>query len=222
MCFSSTASFIASSGLALVGVATLKNTTHTHERFFAAIPLAFSAQQAIEGFLWLILTHGGYEDAQHVLTFFYAVFVGIIWPILVPTSIYFIEPDKKRKTYLAWVISLGVGFAIYTAVTLFFYGVTAQIANDCIFYQSPSPTGIELLLFYLIATCAGFFISSVNHFKSLGVFFVTSFVIAYYFYTLNFISVWCFFAAIISCLIYLHFKPSIALNKALAFYRVRK
>lgn len=49
MCFSATASFIASTTLCVIGVATLKNTKASDEVPFAMIPFIFGIQQLIEG-----------------------------------------------------------------------------------------------------------------------------------------------------------------------------
>ena len=53
MCFSATASFVAGTGLAVLGVATLRAARRRPEIPFAAIPLIFGLQQMVEGALWL-------------------------------------------------------------------------------------------------------------------------------------------------------------------------
>ena len=53
MCFSETASFLAGTGLSVLGVATLRATQRRSEIPFAAIPLMFGLQQMVEGALWL-------------------------------------------------------------------------------------------------------------------------------------------------------------------------
>lgn len=47
-----------------------------------------------------------------------------------------------------------------------------------------------------------------------GVVAVLSFAAAYWFYTRWFISVWCFFAALLSVVVYLHFAPRRTLLRA--------
>ena len=53
MCFSATASFVASGALSALGVATLRATQRKAEIPFATIPLLFGIQQFVEGVLWL-------------------------------------------------------------------------------------------------------------------------------------------------------------------------
>lgn len=62
------------------------------------------------------------------------------------------------------------------------------------------------MVLYLAATCAGCFFSSHKIINIFGVLALLLFMVAYWFYTAVFFSVWCFFAAILSVVIYLHFK----------------
>lgn len=203
MCFSPTVSFSASAGLAVIGVLALRKTTHRHEFFLAAIPLLFASQQCIEGLIWLgLLRHGG---NPYGLTQSYAVFVGIIWPIMVPLSLWMIEADKKRKRMMAGIIITGVGIAAYTLNELLRFPITARIVDYCIIYEYPIKQPHSLLAFYVIATCAAFFFSSEAAIAGLGVVYLLAFLVSYYFYSYDLTSVWCFFAAIISGLIYLYF-----------------
>ena len=57
MCFSATASFAASAVLITAGGASL-SLAKPHQRLFAAMPLLFGIQQAIEGLQWLQLDKG--------------------------------------------------------------------------------------------------------------------------------------------------------------------
>lgn len=61
---------------------------------------------------------------------------------------------------------------------------------------------------YLMATCASFLFSSHKIMNILGVFVAVSFAITYYFYTASYVSVWCFFAAILSVVVYLYFRKA--------------
>ena len=60
--------------------------------------------------------------------------------------------------------------------------------------------------FYLAATCAAPFFSSHKVISIFGVLALLLFIAAYWFYSVAVFAVWCFFAAILSAVIYLHFK----------------
>lgn len=62
------------------------------------------------------------------------------------------------------------------------------------------------MVLYLAATCVCSFFSSHKIINIFGALALLLFIVAYWFYTVAFFSVWCFFAAILSVVIYLHFK----------------
>jgi uncharacterized protein YqhQ len=60
--------------------------------------------------------------------------------------------------------------------------------------------------FYVAATCVSSMFSSHKMIKIFGVMALAAFIISYLFYKMFFISVWCFFAAIMSIIIYGYFN----------------
>ena len=102
---------------------------------------------------------------------------------------------------------LGAGIGMYTLNLLYNYGVQAILVdNCCIMYDNSLKQGEAEKLTYLVATCAAFFLSSYKSIRFIGMANLTGFVIAYYFYEMNFASIWCFFAALISTLIYFYLE----------------
>ena len=210
MCFSAPASFSASAVLMIIGVLTINKTKTNKELLFASIPILFAIQQLVEGLLWLELAGGGWwllsgSDAQHFLTQSYAVFVGVVWPILPSLSLLLLEPKPPRKNSMLVILAVGVGIAIYTLNQITIYPISASVAENCITYGYPTPQPHFMLVFYVIATCAAFFISSHRFVWWLGMVNIVAFSVSYHFYSYDLTSVWCFFAAAISGLIYWHF-----------------
>jgi hypothetical protein len=62
------------------------------------------------------------------------------------------------------------------------------------------------MVLYLAATCGSFFVSSHPFVRLFGVLALVSFVLSYLFYARALVSVWCFFAAILSVVIYVHLR----------------
>jgi len=205
MCFSPATSFTASAALATIGVMALGQTTTKREIPFASIPLLFAFQQFIEGLLWLALLQGNLPIAQYWLTQSYTVFAGILWPTLAPLSLWLLEPDRTRKNLTLGVLVIGAGIAFYTLEGLLRHGVTSRIADYCILYEYQVEQGYTMLFSYVAATCAAFFCSSDRGIRWLGVVNIVAFAIAYRFYHYHLVSIWCFFAAVVSGLIYLYF-----------------
>ena len=98
MCFSTSASFGAGIILTTIGVATIKKVREPSQLFFASIPLLFGVQQFSEGFLWLALTNPKYSFLEQISTYSFLFFAQIVWPILIPVAIYFLEKKEKKAS----------------------------------------------------------------------------------------------------------------------------
>lgn len=207
MCFSAEASFSASVVLAVVGVVAVKKVQLPSQLPFACIPFLFSFQQLTEGFLWLALTHKEYAYLESISTYFFLIFAQIVWPTWVPLSIMFLEKDEKRKKAFYFISEIGILLSIYLSYCFIVYDVQAEISSHHIQYNLDFPHTQHLLwlsaLFYFIPTVFSTFVSSVKRMQILGMAILASSVITRLFTLKYFISIWCFFAAIISVLILL-------------------
>lgn len=205
MCFSASASFTTGAALAIIGAMTLRRASVPKEWPLAAVPLLFAAQQLAEGFLWLIL-RGQLHLSPYWPIQVYAAFVGIVWPALIPLSLLLVEPHRARRVHFTVPLLLGAGVALYALRALIRDGVTAQINHQCILYETPAYSGIVLIVAYVIATCGGFLCSSRPSLRIVGWMQLGAFLAAFYFYRAYLTSTWCFFAAMISGFLYLHFS----------------
>ena len=204
MCFSATASFTASAVLAVMGIAALRVAKARHDIPLAAMPLFFAAQQFVEGLIWLNLLHAGDATQLYWCVQIFAAFAGILWPVYAPLSILLHERSHSRQRVMAGVLFIGAALAANTIDLMFHHRVTAEIANCSIWYQQPEADKQYLLWIYVFATCGAFFLSSYRRIAAIGTVLVVTMLVALYFYTQTMASVWCFFAALISGLIYLH------------------
>ena len=203
MCFSATASFSSTIVLSTIGVLTIRKVRNKSQLLLASMPLLFAMQQFIEGLLWLELKAGYNINRYSILTGTYTIFVGVFWSTIPTLSLLMIEPVYWQKNIMKLLLLIGIGVAIYTINGLLQAPISARIGNSCIQYQTIEPH--LTLVFYVIATCAAFFVSSHRIINWIGLFYILAFAVTYYFYSYDLASVWCFFAAIISGLIYLQF-----------------
>jgi hypothetical protein len=208
MCFSATASFIAGGVLSAVGVVTIKKTEKKSEIPFASIPLLFGIQQIIEGIIWLTF-HNHAPELNIVMTFIYSVFSHVLWPIFVPLSIMLLEPVRWRKKvmFTLWIGGTVVG--LYLFYNLFAFPITSRVENHHIVYFSPHFYIYTVMGFYVAATCFSTMFSSHKIIRFFGVMALAAFTISYLFYKISLVSVWCFFAAVLSIIIYGYFKYKI-------------
>jgi heme A synthase len=79
MCFSATASFSAAAVLGTVGVVALNKVKSKDQLMFASIPLLFGIQQAIEGLVWVSLTHSSDVFLRQFFTYGFLFFAQVLW-----------------------------------------------------------------------------------------------------------------------------------------------
>src|SRR3989344_1704274 len=203
MCFSATASFIAGVSLSALGVATIKKAERPAEIPFAMIPLLFGVQQIIEGMLWLSFQFDA-PLLNMTMTYAFTLFSHVLWPIFVPFSIGLMETVAWRKKVILAFLLIGIAVGLYLLYWIVRFPVTSGV-DEIIVYVSPIFYKVPVMLLYLAATCVSSFFSSHKLINIFGALALLLFMVAYWFYTVAFFSVWCFFAAILSAVIYLHF-----------------
>jgi hypothetical protein len=205
MCFSATASFTAGTALSVVGVLTLRKSRGIREVPLAVVPLLFGAQQLTEGVLWLSLNND-LPLLQSWSTYIFSVFSHVLWPIFVPFAILLVETGRRRRKAIGVFLGLGLGVGLYLLYFIIRFPVAAHIHNRSISYDSPHLYLAAVLVIYLLATCVSALFST--H-RCINVFGVLAFVLAIAAVAVSattFVSVWCFFAAVLSLLIYVHFS----------------
>jgi len=204
MCFSTTASFGAGAVLSIIGVASIKKIQHPSQILFASIPLLFAVQQIAEGVLWVTLPNPVYASLSQVMTYVFLAFAQFFWPLWVPIAILMLEKESKRKRIQKVLVGMGMIVALYFAYCLLFYPVHAKIVGYHVTYkvEYPNLLGRYGGIFYLIATVVPPFFSHIKRMWMFGVSMFISYLITAIFYDHYVVSVWCFFASIISISIY--------------------
>ena len=200
MCFSTTASFGAGVVLTAIGVASINKIHSKSQIMFASIPIIFAVQQFSEGFVWLSLTNSFFAPVEHIATYIFLFFAQVLWPLWIPVAILLLEKEAKRKRIQKIFAGIGILVAIYFAYLLLTYNVQAKIIGYHIAYkQSFSSTlGIIGGVFYIIASIAPEFYSHVKRMWIFGLAILVSYIVSSIFYEHYVVSVWCFFASIIS------------------------
>ncbi|MFH0920815.1 MAG: DUF6629 family protein [Fibrobacterota bacterium] len=204
MCFSAEASITAGVLLSFVGTETLRKVHKPSQIVFAGIPLFFASQQFTEGVVWLTIPHQEYAVLQAMATYVFLAMAQVIWPMMVPISVLLMEHNKIRKRILVAFLAMGTVVALYYVYGLVFYHAHAEISFMHIAYQSTFKNSYSTIPvgLYLVATILPLFISSVKRTSVLGVIIGLSFVVSLVFYMKCLTSVWCFFAAVVSFVIF--------------------
>ncbi|MGD9878530.1 MAG: DUF6629 family protein [Reyranella sp.] len=205
MCFSASASFVAGTALSAVGVITLRGAVRGSDIPLASVPLLFGVQQIVEGLVWLSFRDGSALPSD-ALTFVYSVFSHVLWPILVPFAVRQIEPVRWRRTALAACQLAGIAVGLYLLYIITIYPVTSRVLGQHIVYESPHFFAQAVMTLYLAATCLSSLLSSARVVRALGLLTFAAFTAAYVIHAATLVSVWCFFAAILSVLVYVYIQ----------------
>jgi hypothetical protein len=203
MCFSATASFSAGALLLGAGVMSLRLARTPRERPFAAIPLLFSIQQLSEGVLWLSFDWNA-PGLTSWVTQFFSFFSHVLWPIYVPLAAWLIEPAGPRRLVLEAFSAAGIlvgGFLLYGMLA---NPITARPIGGHIEYVSPHFFAAAAMLLYLLSTTVSMLATSHPFVRLFGAAALAAWIFSYLVFARWFISVWCFFAALMSVIVCAH------------------
>ena len=203
MCFSATASFVAGGALSATGVATLTQVKSKAELPLASIPLLFGIQQTIEGVIWLSF---GLPALNTIMTYLYLMFAYVLWPVLAPVAFLLAETNPVRKNILRVLSLFGFVLGTYLLYFIFVEPGKAHIVNQSIAYDYRHLHELLPLTLYVSVTCGSALVSSHGAMQVFGIAALAAFFVANWFFNVTFISVWCFFAAILSVIVFWHFK----------------
>lgn len=207
MCFSATASFTASAALTGIGLLGLRHVPNRHYRLLAWIPLLFAAQQFTEGLVWMSYPLHA-SGLRSVATQVYSVFSHLVWPVYVPWAARAIEPDARRRWWLGLLGLGGLGSAAFLAWGMVVTPIQVAPVGEHLEYASPHFFLPVSLTLYLAATTLSLSISSRPVVRLFGVLALGSAVMAYAVYARWFISVWCFYAGVLSLVVYFALRNS--------------
>jgi hypothetical protein len=204
MCFSPEASFAGGIIISAIGVVTIRKAHKSSRVLFASIPLFFGIQQIAEGFVWMAILLPEYIAVQKFFVYIFLIMAEVIWPVMIPLSVLFMEESEKKKKILFYLLGIGILLSLYYIFCLIFYHVNPQIDGFHIVYHNDFPDSIAMpaTIVYLIATITPLFISSLKRMHLFGILMTFSCIVTVIFFRQYLTSVWCFFAAIISGVIF--------------------
>ena len=204
MCFSATASFGAGIVLSVIGVASIRKVEHPSQIIFASTPLLFAVQQIAEGILWVTLPNPAYAAIQQIVTHLFLFFAQIVWPIWMPVALLLLEREATRKKGQRVLVGIGALVSCYLGYCMLSYHVEAKIIGYHVSYEQDFPAAFRTYVgaLYVIVTVIPPFFSHIKRMWLLGLTTLISYIITTIFYDNYLVSVWCFFASVISASFY--------------------
>lgn len=209
MCFSAEVSFAASAGLAAIGTKTIKiNTPKT--KLLSYIPFLFAIHQFSEGMNWLF-----YYDNYTIKIFFnylYAFIEYSLWTSYMPIANYFMETNKIKRKILLLLSTIGIVYSLYwvyflTIKNLLVYNACSFDCGGLSYFINMPQHQITISSFiYVFIISTSMLISSNKFNKIYGMVMGLAWIVASKYFLTSFGSTWCFFAAILSVIIYYSVK----------------
>jgi len=206
MCFSPEADFTAGAVVAGVGVETLRRVGARRELIVGALPLLFGIHQLVEGFVWLGLrgqVSGGLGNAAKEA---YIVYAQAILPAIVPLGFTLLEPDRRRSRWMWPLACLGLLLGVYLLWQVTAYPVGAQQQARCIDYTTHTPNDALLGLLYVLVTCGPALMSSRRYLRCFGLVSLVGVIATALVRVGELTSLWCLYVAVVSVLIFEHFR----------------
>ncbi len=206
MCFSATASFVLAGALIPTGAYAMARSARSDPAWlpFAAFPLAFGIQQGFEGVVWIGL-QGGQESMVAMASRGFLFFSHFFWLAWVPFAVWMIEHSPPRRRFQGVLTGIGFAFGLSIFLPSFLIGdwLRMELVNLSLEYRTTLiydgyVNRTVLRLFYAAIVVGALVSSSDRRIQAYGLMVAVSLALTYAFFAYAFISVWCFFAAILS------------------------
>lgn len=214
MCFSASVSYSAAAVLVTTGLYAVQQARRLQSPYWmwALVPVFFGFQQVFEGRVWQVLDAG---NANAVLPFASAAvpfalgfhfFSHFLWLWWLPLCSYLVEPGQIRKMVIGgWAIfGAFAGALVYSEMLFHPEWMSVAVREHSILYNFSVPDSSAIHLPITPVTLYGLIIlvplllSSHRLIRIFGALVVLSMALASAANNAAFISVWCFFAALLS------------------------
>ena len=200
MCFSAQASFTAAAICGTIGIACVIRCERKH-LMLVLVPLLFGLHQAIEGVVWL---YAGQEFGKLAGL----LFVGIafcFWPTYIPLSTLPLAPRGMRRNAILAILLAGIFVSLYAA-TILTYPLVIDFSSHKIHYITTKVGAKWVGYLYVLAVTVPLLLMRSLYLKLFGLtVFIFLLISLLFFFPAQF-SVWCFFSAVSSILVFLAVK----------------
>lgn len=209
MCFSAPVSFAASALLLPAGLYSLSLAYQQNPSYIplAAMPLAFAIQQASEGLVWLGIGTGSYAE-MNLGAFGFLAFAYWFWLFWSPWSVAQSEPHSsvQRICWSCGVLGFLYGSLLYLPLLMKPQWLSIHVVHHSIQYDTQlifDPWFSQQFdrFLYALIILIPFALASNRSLKFFGAAIGLSAITSHWLLYQVFVSVWCFFAAILSLLI---------------------
>lgn len=229
MCISASVSYSAAAVLVTTGLYAVRNARRLQPAYWmwALIPVFFGFQQAIEGRVWQELDAGNTGAAVPFALGFH-FFSHFLWLWWLPLCSYLVEPGqtghagKLRKRVFAGCAAFGAfaGTLVYSVMLFHPDWMSVAVREHSIHYGFSVPyrstihIPVRAASLYALTILVPLLFSSHRQIRIFGVLVALSMVLASEAYSAAYVSVWCFFAAVLSLYLVFMIRRLVAESKS--------
>ncbi len=207
MCFSPEGDLVGGLVVTAIGVDAYRHLRGRNNLLlFATVPLVLGVHQLDESLVWWGLEGPVPYSLERVAMWIYLVIAMVVVPILVPLSIWRLEPTARRRRVIAPFVGLGVGVATVLLITMLRGPVSVTLGAHHLAYSIGLRNGILIIGLYVLATCGSLLASGYRDIVIFGVANLIAVVVLARLTADGFASLWCFYAALASGFISLHMR----------------
>jgi hypothetical protein len=145
------------------------------------------------------------EVASGAAWLYLIIAFGVI-PWVVPAAIRQLEPDRRRRSLMTLLIGLGVVVAAALTIPTVLGPITVADGGHYLDYSAPLVLGGVITVFYVLATCGAFLLSSDRVVRIAGMLNLAVVASLAVMLTSGIISLWCVWAAVCSVAIAIHLR----------------
>jgi hypothetical protein len=215
VCFAPEADAAVGAIVIVVGVDALRHVRAPKEIPLASLPFLLGVHQVTEALVWWGLQGHVADAIEAIALWAYLVFAFALLPVLVPVAVGLVERRLGRRRVIVGFGALGAAVAAALVVAMFRGSVAATIQHRHISYDLEALTyGGQLTGLYVVATCGAFLASSYRDIAALGLANLIAIPVLMWLTVSGFVSLWCFWAAIISIVIAFHQRRAVAFDDA--------
>jgi hypothetical protein len=207
VCFSPEADAIVGGIVVAVGVDALRHTTAPKQLALAALPVVFGVHQITEAFVWWGLQGHVSDTIERAALWIYLLIALVALPVYVPLAVRLIEPLAVRRRIISALWALGIVVAVVLAAAMIREPINAAIDGHHIAYSLEGMrTGGPIIALYVLATCGALLACSYRDIAVLGAVNLAAVPLLMWLTSGGFVSLWCFWATLVSVVIALHMR----------------
>jgi hypothetical protein len=215
VCFAPEADAAVGGLVVVVGVDALRHVDTRRQVALASLPLLFGLHQVTEAFVWWGLDDQVAHTVERAALWAYLLFALAVLPVLLPIAVGLVERSPVRRRVIGGFGVLGGTVAIALAVAVFRGPLSVAVDGRLLAYRVDAVGhGALLTGLYVAATCGALLACSDRHLAAIGAANLVAVPVLLWLSLGGFVSLWCFWAAIVSIAITAHLRRATPSGRA--------